>query len=231
MQNSNPIVVNITKKLPESNHFNSRWVRDRYDLDIENFKKNWNFQFTLPEKWNIGLIVGNSGSGKSLVSRNIFEKVYQGQIIQDDQVPLVEAMGEDSMENIVNALTHVGMGTAPEWLTPYAHLSTGQKMRADLAYCLLNDEPLIAYDEFTSVIDRDVAKPVCHSVAKSFRSKNKQFVAITCHHDVEEWLQPDWVLDMDAKEYRDCKKKSLQSKSQFKEATHNHGKFFETFTI
>lgn len=104
-------------------------------------------------------------------------------------------------------------------------------MRADLAYCLLSDELLIAYDEFTSVIDRDVAKPVCHSVAKAFRQKNKQFVAITCHHDVEEWLQPDWILDMDVKEYRDCKKKSLRSKSQLKQPTHIHGKFSESFII
>lgn len=114
MQNSDPIKVNIKKRLPESNHFNSRWVRDRYDLDIDKFEKSWSFQFTLPEKWNIGLIVGNSGSGKSVVSRDIFDKVYQGEIIKEYGVPLVEAMGESSMEDIVNALTHVGMGSAPE---------------------------------------------------------------------------------------------------------------------
>lgn len=231
MQNSDVVKVNITKRLPESNHFNSRWVRDRYDLDIDNYKKTWSFEFKLPENWNIGLIVGNSGSGKSIVSRDIFDKVYQGQIIQNDKVPLVESMGNSSMEDIVNALTHVGMGTAPEWLTPYCHLSTGQKMRADLAYCLLNDEPIIAYDEFTSVIDRDVAKPVCHSVAKSFRKKNKKFVAITCHHDVEEWLQPDWVLDMDIKEFRDCKKKSHRSKSLFAAVPNKRGNFLKTITI
>ena len=231
MQNSDIIKVHIVKKLPESTHFNSRWVRDRYDLDIDKFEKTWTFDFQFPKKWNIGLIVGNSGSSKSLVSRNIFKKVYQGQIIENDKVPLVEGMGNSSMEDIVNALTHVGMGSTPEWLTPYAYLSTGQKMRADLAYCLLNDEPLIAYDEFTSVIDRDVAKPVCHSIAKSFRKKEKKFVAITCHHDVEEWLQPDWVLDMDVKEFRDCKKKSLQSKSLFSAVANRRGNFLKTITI
>lgn len=231
MQNLDVVKIKIVKKLPQSNHFNSQWVKDRYDLDINKFEKSWDISFKFPEQWNIGLIVGNSGSGKSIVSREIFEKVHEGKIIQNESIPLVEAMENHSMEEIVGALTHVGMGSTPEWLTPYTHLSTGQRMRADLAYCLLNSENLTVYDEFTSVIDRDVAKPVCHSVAKAFRKKDKKFVAVTCHHDVEEWLQPDWVLDMDSKEFRDCKKKSPKYTSQLKRVTHLHGNFLRNFTI
>lgn len=231
MQNSDVVKINITKKLPKSTHFNSQWVKDRYDLDIDKYEKTWKFDFIFPKDWKIGLIVGNSGSGKSLVARSIFKKVYQDQVLSNVTVPIVEAMGSHTMDNIVNALTHVGMGSAPEWLTPYNCLSTGQRMRADLAFCLLSDEDIIVFDEFTSVVDREVAKPVSHSIAKAFRNKEKKFVAITCHHDVEEWLQPDWVLDMDMKEFRDCKKKSLQSKSIFQAVTHKHGNFSKTITI
>jgi hypothetical protein len=50
-------------------------------------------------------------------------------------------------------------------------------------------------DEFTSVIDRQVAKIGCHAVQKLIRKQQKQFVAVTCHYDVVEWLQPDWMLE------------------------------------
>ena len=36
---------------------------------------------------------------------------------------------------------------------------------------------------------------VARTISKAVRRENKQFVAITCHKDVIEWLQPDWVLD------------------------------------
>ena len=40
-----------------------------------------------------------------------------------------------------------------------------------------------------------------HSVKKLFKSLNKKFVAVTCHHDVIDWLEPDWIYNTDTKEY------------------------------
>jgi GNAT superfamily N-acetyltransferase len=51
-------------------------------------------------------------------------------------------------------------------------------------------------DEFTSVVDRQVAQIGSHAVQKHVRRAGRRFVAVTCHYDVVEWLQPDWVLDM-----------------------------------
>ena len=31
------------------------------------------------------------------------------------------------------------------------------------------------------------------ALAKTVRLHHKRFVAVTCHEDVEEWLQPDWT--------------------------------------
>lgn len=231
MSIANTIKIDITKRLPDSNHFNSKWVRDRYDLDINTYEKNWKFDFNFPSEWQIGLIVGNSGSGKSIIAREIFETVYQDQVILNITVPLVESMGTHDMQDIVNALTSVGMGSTPEWITPYAFLSTGQKMRADLAYCLLNDKETIVFDEFTSVVDRQVARVISHSISKAFKRKQKQFVAVTCHHDIEEWLEPDWVLDMDLKEFRDSKKKDLKSNSKYDLVASKFGLFSKIIII
>ncbi len=58
--------------------------------------------------------------------------------------------------------------------------------------------PLIAFDEYTSVVDRTVAKACSTAIAKGIRRGTIpcRFVAVTCHYDVAEWLEADWVLDM-----------------------------------
>jgi len=60
------------------------------------------------------------------------------------------------------------------------------------------NSPTVVFDEFTSVVDRNVARISSAAVAKALRSDHipGRFVAVTCHYDVLEWLAPDWVLDM-----------------------------------
>jgi GNAT superfamily N-acetyltransferase len=57
---------------------------------------------------------------------------------------------------------------------------------------------IVAFDEFTSVVDRNVARVVSAAIAKSVRRRqiSCRFVAVTCHYDVTDWLAPDWVIDM-----------------------------------
>lgn len=67
-------------------------------------------------------------------------------------------------------------------------------MRVDLARALL-EEDFVVFDEFTSVVDRKVAQTACLAIHKAVKVKNKKIVAISCHYDVLEWLQPDWIFD------------------------------------
>jgi GNAT superfamily N-acetyltransferase len=61
-------------------------------------------------------------------------------------------------------------------------------------------------DEFTSVIDRQIARVGATAFAKSWRRTGGQVVLLSCHYDVIEYLQPDWVYDTkEARFYtRDC---------------------------
>lgn len=68
-------------------------------------------------------------------------------------------------------------------------------MRCDLARALCADS-LVVFDEFTSVVDRTVAQIGSAALAKAVRrQKNRQFIAVTCHEDVLEWLTPDWTYE------------------------------------
>lgn len=61
---------------------------------------------------------------------------------------------------------------------------------------------LIVIDEFTSVVDRTVARIGSAAVAKAVRTRKIRFVAVTCHYDVTEWLCPDWIYEPASGEFQ-----------------------------
>lgn len=101
------------------------------------------------------------------------------------------------VDEITKMFYAVGFSSVPSWLKPYEVLSVGEKMRVDVARSLLSDD-FVVFDEFTSTVDREVAKTCCLAVSKAVRKAKKQFIAVTCHKDVEAFLQPDWVFDTDS---------------------------------
>jgi GNAT superfamily N-acetyltransferase len=100
-----------------------------------------------------------------------------------------------SVDEISRAFSSVGFNTIPAWLRPYKVLSNGERFRADLARRMLELDDPVVVDEFTSVVDRQVAKIGAHAVQKWVRKGDRKFVAVTCHYDVIDWLQPDWILE------------------------------------
>ena len=77
-------------------------------------------------------------------------------------------------------------------------------MRVDIARALLEPNPLVVFDEFTSVVDRNIAKISSFAVQKAIRRSDKKFIAVGCHFDVEDWLLPDWVFDTNSMTFRMC---------------------------
>jgi GNAT superfamily N-acetyltransferase len=104
---------------------------------------------------------------------------------------------ECSIEQITNAFNSVGFSSPPSWLKPYSVLSNGQKMRVDLARAILEPNKFFVFDEFTSVVDRNVAQIGSFAMQKAIRKTDKQFIAVSCHFDVQDWLLPDWVFNTD----------------------------------
>jgi GNAT superfamily N-acetyltransferase len=78
------------------------------------------------------------------------------------------------------------------------HRGRSQKPLAEPGAVGVIDEAVVVFDEFTSVVDRTVAKVCSAAIAKGIRRGRIpcRFVAVTCHYDVADWLEPDWVVDM-----------------------------------
>lgn len=148
------------------------------------------------QDWQVGLIVGPSGAGKS----TILNEVYGSPLSFDWSAPSVidNFAARFTMDDIANICMAVGFNTVPAWMRPYDVLSTGEKFRVELARRMIEtpDDETIVADEFTSVVDRQVAKIGAHAVAKwTRRHPGRRFVAASCHYDIIDWLQPDWLLE------------------------------------
>lgn len=150
--------------------------------------------------WNVGLIVGPSGSGKSSIARHLWpNELVTEQHWSPDGSLLDDFPTDMSINDVVGLLTAVGLGSPPAWVRPYRTLSNGEAFRASMARALADaGGNLVVVDEFTSVVDRQVAKVASHAVQKTIRRNDRQLIAATCHYDVTDWLQPDWVYDVAA---------------------------------
>ena len=155
----------------------------------------WNVSLTLPDEWSIGVIVGPSGAGKSTIARQVFG-VLDGVYDWSADTSVIDGFPKSlSIRDVVGLLTAVGFSSPPSWLRSYANLSTGEQFRVALARAISEDKEIIVVDEFTSVVDRRAAQVAAHAVQKAIRRMGKQFVAVTCHYDVLEWLEPDWIYE------------------------------------
>ncbi len=185
----------------------ARQVSAMFDAPAEK-KCRLEYDLDLPidaNDWNVGLVVGPSGSGKSTVLRHAWgdppELAWKGASVVDDFDAKL------TMEQVAEVCGAVGFNTVPAWMRPHAVLSNGEKFRVDLARRLLELPDPIVVDEFTSVVDRQVAQIGSHAVQKYVRRNSRRFVAVTCHYDVIDYLQPDWVLDMATRSFT---RRSLQ---------------------
>ena len=160
----------------------------------EKLDHHWKADLPLDDRdWQIGLIVGPSGCGKSTVARALFGEPARLDWVKGSVCDDFDA--KFSIEQIAEICSAVGFNTIPSWMKRYDVLSTGKKFRVDLARHLLEGGGEIVLDEFTSVVDRQVAHIGCHAVQKYVRRHNRRFVAVTCHYDVIDWLQPDWMFE------------------------------------
>lgn len=185
---------NIIKKSDIEQTFRVAKVMSDFDVKIEHSNEQFNGCIELPEKWNIGLIVGASGTGKTTIAKEIFNDCFVNNFEYTHKSVIDDMPKNVSIDEIEKMFYSVGFGSVPSWLKPYNVLSNGEKMRVDLARALLEKDK-ICFDEFTSVVDRNVAQTACIAINKTIKKQNKQFIAISCHYDIIEWLQPDWIFD------------------------------------
>lgn len=191
------MILNIDRNCDDFNSFRAAKVKSLFNAESG---ANFSLSVDLPIEdldWQIGVIVGPSGSGKTSIGAEIFggNKFYAPKWKEDE--PIIDGIGE-TLDQATSALQSVGLGTVPTWLRPYDVLSNGESFRANMARLLCDKPDEVVVDEFTSVVDRQIARIGSMAFAKAWRrgdKKTQKAVLITPHYDVLEWIEPCWYYD------------------------------------
>lgn len=188
--------IDIVVSSPVPTSMRCRQLESVYDVPADAVRTlHWQGDVPLDERpWNIGLVVGPSGSGKTTVARELFAAAMPEPFAWGDAAVLDDFPSTLTLPAITELCRAVGFNTIPAWMRPFALLSNGEQFRVTLARHLADAAPLLVLDEFSSVVDRQVARITAHATQSLVRKRGTRFVAVTCHEDVEAWLNPDWVL-------------------------------------
>jgi ABC-type lipoprotein export system ATPase subunit len=140
----------------------------------------------------IVLIVGTSGSGKSTILRSMGD--LRQPTVDNSRTTIENFSTPERGEELLLAC---GLRSIPTWFRSPATLSNGEYHRFEMALSL--DQGLTTVDEFTSVVDRDTAKSLALSIRKFYdrRGNTEPLYIASCHRDIIDWLDPDWVYDTD----------------------------------
>ena len=165
---------------------------DIQDTEETSVKIPINFRECKTFDWNIGVIYGGSGTGKTTLLKE-FGDLSQSNF--DDQKSLISNFDWLTPKEATFLLSAMGLSSVPTWLRPFNLLSNGEQYRAELAYKVgkASENEVILIDEFTSVVDRDVAKAMSNALQKYIRKKKKRIILASCHFDIMDWLLPDWT--------------------------------------
>ncbi len=196
-----------------------------FDLTIDNVD--------LSGDWNIGVVVGASGSGKTSIGKQIFteNKIVNLSDGWHSDRPIIDDIAASGDFNLVTGmLAAVGLGDVPAWLRPFNVLSNGEQFRAGLARLICEKPGEVVIDEFTSVIDRQIAKIGANAFQKAWRRENPKgkAVLLTPHYDVIEWLQPDWIIDTSKKTFeRDCPRRRPSIELEIRKVNGSYWRYFK----
>ena len=151
------------------------------------------------DDWNIMLICGKSGSGKSTILREIYGDVKP--IEYDYSKCVISQFPRLSEEDACDLLSSMGLSSVPTWLRKPNELSNGERARLDIAKAIYETEgDVVVLDEYTSVVNRTAAKSMSFALQRYVRQKGIKVIIASCHFDIVEWLQPDFIFNL---EHRD----------------------------
>jgi ABC-type ATPase with predicted acetyltransferase domain len=151
-------------------------------------------------KGDIVYITGQSGSGKSLLLRDLTEKMRaEGLKVADlneielKDEPVIELVGK-TIGDATDLLAKAGISDAWIYTRTPKQLSDGQRYRLKLAILMDQDADVWIADEFGAVLDRVTARIVAFSMAKVARRMGKTMMVATTHSDMIDELGPDLMI-------------------------------------
>ena len=158
------------------------------------------------EQGNVVYITGQSGSGKSVLLRELSAQMIAAGLnvadidkVELKPIPLIDQIGKDTKEAL-NFLSLAGLNDAYLFIRKPSELSDGQRYRFRLAKVIESGAQVWVADEFLAVLDRTTAKVLAYNLQRTARKMGATLMVATTHMDMVEDLDPDVYVD---KRYRE----------------------------
>lgn len=176
-------------------------VAEAFGLGLEDkdFTVYDNFEVDI-EKGDVVYITGQSGSGKSLLLKELAKQIAEHEAVADidkvefEERPLIDQLGSNTDEAI-QMLSLAGLNDAYLLVRKPSELSDGQRYRFRIALLIASGCRVWVADEFGAVLDRVTAKVVAFNLRKQAAKVGATVIVATTHKDLREELAPTIYVD------------------------------------
>lgn len=154
---------------------------------------------------DIVYITGQSGSGKSLLLKELAKQMSESLVVADidkvelKEIPLIDQVGK-STDEAIRILNLAGLNDAYLFIRKPSELSDGQRYRFRIAKLMESGAQVWVADEFGAVLDRTTARVVAFNVRKFAQHCNATLIVATTHRDMLEELAPTLYVEKRFKE-------------------------------
>ena len=191
-------VINVSFNTRVNKTIRTLEIAESFGLGLD--EKAWTLYDNLEldiERGDVGYVTGQSGSGKSVVLRELQRLMADaGQRVASiddfvfaDDTNVIDQLGKTTSDAL-GLLSMAGLNDAYLFVRKPSEMSDGQKYRLKIAKLIESGADVWVADEFGAVLDRVTAQVVASNLQRAARAVGATVIVATTHEDLKNALRP-----------------------------------------
>ncbi|WP_142996552.1 ATP-binding cassette domain-containing protein [Klebsiella pneumoniae] len=201
-------VINVSFNTRVNKTIRSLEIAESFGLGLD--EKAWTLYDNLEldiERGDVVYVTGQSGSGKSVVLRELQRLMADaGQRVASiddfvfaDDTNVIDQLGKTTSDAL-GLLSMAGLNDAYLFVRKPSEMSDGQKYRLKIAKLIESGADVWVADEFGAVLDRVTAQVVASNLQRAARAVGATVIVATTHEDLKNALRPSVQITKHYKE-------------------------------
>lgn len=201
-------VINVSFNTRVNKTIRTLEIAESFGLGLD--EKAWTLYDNLEldiERGDVVYVTGQSGSGKSVVLRELQRLMADaGQRVASiddfvfaDDTNVIDQLGKTTSDAL-GLLSMAGLNDAYLFVRKPSEMSDGQKYRLKIAKLIESGADVWVADEFGAVLDRVTAQVVASNLQRAARAVGATVIVATTHEDLKNALRPSVQITKQYKE-------------------------------
>ena len=201
-------VINVSFNTRVNKTIRTLEIAESFGLGLD--EKAWTLYDNLEldiERGDVVYVTGQSGSGKSVVLRELQRLMADaGQRVASiddfvfaDDTNVIDQLGKTTSDAL-GLLSMAGLNDAYLFVRKPSEMSDGQKYRLKIAKLIESGADVWVADEFGAVLDRVTAQVVASNLQRAARAVGATVIVATTHEDLKNALRPSVQITQHYKE-------------------------------